>query len=363
VAAPALVLPPSPLRGHVLRAGRLPLKVVLPVAAAGVLGWAALPLVKVETDPGQLMPPGSAVLAEAQHIRDSAGLVGEIDLVLVGPDVTAAEAVAWLQSATDRSASKDLRPVTGLAGFLAAFNNNQPPDAALTKKILENIPGYFTNAVVSGDHHMARSVFGIPRLTSVADDLRFVQRLQSAGNPPTGYRAYAAGLAVVAAQALQQLQADQLKLNLLAVGVVLLVLLAAYRHPLPAGLAVLPTVVAAGWATALLALLGVRSSPITILLAGVVVAFATEFSVLWVARYRAERAAGAGPDAAAVTASERVGPAIVASALALVAGFLVLGASPVPMVRGFGLVCGLDLALATGAVLVLLPPMARSWLR
>ena len=70
-----------------------------------------------------------------------------------------------------------------------------------------------------------------------------------------------------------------------------------------------------------------------------------------------------GPDAAALTASERVGPAIVASALALVAGLLVLGASPVPMVRGFGLGCGLDLALATGAVLVLLPPMARSWLR
>jgi predicted RND superfamily exporter protein len=126
---------------------------------------------------------------------------------------------------------------------------------------------------------------------------------------------------------------------------------------------VLPAVVAAGWATALLALFGARSSPITILLAGVVVAFATEFSVLWMARYRAERAAGVAPDAAALTASERVGPAIVASALALVAGFLVLGASPVPMVRGFGLVCGLDLALATGAVLVLLPPMARSWIR
>lgn len=362
-AAPALVLPPSPLRGYVMRAGRLPMKVVVPVAAAGVLGWAALPLVQIETDPAQLMPPGSAALAEAQHIRDTAGLVGEIDLVLVGPDVTTAEAVAWLQAATDRSASRDLKAVTGLPGFLAAFNNNQPPDAALTKKILDNIPGYFTNAVVSGDHHMARSVFGIPRLTSVADDLRFVQRLQGQGSAPSGYRAYPAGLAVLAAQALQQLQSDQLKLNLFAVAVVLLVLLVAYRHPLPASLAVLPTVVAAGWATALLALLGARSSPITILLAGVVVAFATEFSVLWMARYRAERAAGAAPEAAALTASERVGPAIVASALALVAGFLVLGASPVPMVRGFGLVCGLDLALATGAVLVLLPPMARSWLR
>ncbi|HEX6350180.1 MAG TPA: MMPL family transporter [Candidatus Dormibacteraeota bacterium] len=356
-------LPASPLRAHVLRAGRLPLNVVLPLAAVGVLGWVALPLVRLETDPSQLMPPGSATLAEAQHIKDTVGLVGEIDLVLVGPDVTQADAVAWLQKATDHAASSDLKPVSGLSGFLAAFNNNQPPDAAQTQKILANIPGYFTNAVVSTDHKMARSVFGITRLTSVADDQRLAARLQSGDSPPAGYRAYPAGLAVIAAQSLQQLSGDQLKLNLLALAVVLVVLLLAYRHPLPAGLAVLPTVVAAGWATGLLALLQVRSSPITILLAGVVVAFATEFSVLWLARYRSERLAGAAAEAAAFTASERVGPAIVASALALAVGFLVLAVSPVPMVRGFGIVCGLDMVLATAAVLVLLPPLARSWLR
>jgi len=54
-----------------------------------------------------------------------------------------------------------------------------------------------------------------------------------------------------------------------------------------------------------------------------------------------------------------VGPAIVASALALVVGFGVLAISPVPMVRDFGLWSGADLLLATLAVLVLLPPMAR----
>ena len=363
-AAPPQALPPaSPLRPHVLRAGRLPLNVVVPLAVVGLLGWAALPLVRLETDPAQLMPPGSAALAETQHIKDTIGLVGEIDLVMTGPDVTQADAVAWLQQATDRAASSELRPISGLAGFLAAFNDNQPPDAAQTQKILANIPSYFTNAVVSSDHKMARSVFGITRLTSVSDDQRLAARLSAGEAPPRGYRAYPAGLAVLAAQALQQLQGDQLKLNLLALALVLAVLLIAYRHPLPAGLALVPTLVAAGWATALLALLQVRSSPITILLAGVVVAFATEFSVLWLARYRSERATGAEAEAAASTASERVGPAIVASALALAVGFLVLAVSPVPMVSGFGIVCGLDLALATAAVLVLLPPLARAWLK
>src|SRR5205807_9137977 len=101
------------------------------------------------------------------------------------------------------------------------------------------------------------------------------------------------------------------------------------------------------------------SSPITVLLAGVVVAFATEFSVLWLVRYQGARSAGAEADEASAEASVRVGPAITASALALVVGFAVLAASPVPMVRDFGLWCGADLVLATLAVLVLLPPVAR----
>jgi hypothetical protein len=66
---------------------------------------------------------------------------------------------------------------------------------------------------------------------------------------------------------------------------------------------------------------------------------------------------------AAEIASSRVGPAILASALALIAGFAALGLSPVPTVRDFGLWCALDLALATLAMLTLMPPMVRTWLR
>jgi len=93
-----------------------------------------------------------------------------------------------------------------------------------------------------------------------------------------------------------------------------------------------------------------------------VIAFATEFSVLWLARYRAERANGIDAADAAHLASVRVGPAIAASALALVAGFAVLALSPVPTVRDFGIWSAFDLLLATAAVLVLLPPLSRSWL-
>ncbi len=354
---------PAPAYPAIERLGRLPLAAAAVLAVVGLLGWAAMPLVRVETDISQLMPAGSHALDEADHVRHAVGLVGELDLVLKGPDVTSPQAVAWLDRATQQATSNDLRPLSGLATFLTAFNNGTPPDAQTTQTILQRIPSYFSGAVVSPDKKLARSVFGIPRLTSVEDDLRLIARLNSVGGVPSGYHAYSAGLAVIAAQALQSLEHQMLLLNLGALAVVLVILLIAYRHPLTAALAVLPTAVAAGWATALLAVLRFEASPINVLLAGVVVAFATEFSVLWLARYREEIASRPDPAGASRVASQRVGPAIVASALALAAGFLVLVVSPVPMVRDFGLACGLDIVLATLAVLALLPPMARAWLK
>jgi predicted RND superfamily exporter protein len=199
----------------------------------------------------------------------------------------------------------------------------------------------------------------LTNLTSVEQDGRIVDGMKQVPPPPAGYRAFPAGLSVIASDALRQLRQELLPLNLLALGLVFAVLLVAFRRLRPALVAVLPTAVAAGWVTALLFVLQIASSPITVLLAGVVVAFATEFSVLWLVRYMGARGAGADPAAASVEASVRVGPAIVASALALVVGFAVLAISPVPMVRDFGLWSGLDLVLATVAVLVLLPPVTR----
>jgi hydrophobe/amphiphile efflux-3 (HAE3) family protein len=356
----------SPNWGALARAGSVPLWVALPVILVGCVGWLALPNLRVETDPSRLMPAGNPALAEAEHVRRTVGVVGELNLVVVGPDVSSPEVVRWMAQTESRLASDssgDLVQLSGLPAFLRAFNDDKLPDSEITKLILDRIPGYFSQGVVSKDHSMARAAYGTRRLASVEDDQRLVARFDAAGSPPAGYRAYPAGLAVLASDSLSHLRAEQLWLNLAALGVVLLVLTAGYRHPVPALLAVVPTAVAAGWGMGFMFLTGTRLSPITVLLAGVVVAFATEFSVLWLARFRSERRSGDDAAEAADTASRRVGPAIVASGLALGAGFLVLAISPVPMVRDFGLWCGLDIMLATAAVLVLLPPLARArWL-
>jgi predicted RND superfamily exporter protein len=298
--------------GWLARPARVPVLLLVPLIVAGVAGWGALSLTSIQTDPTRMLPPGSAAVA----------------------------------------------------GFLLAFNYGRAPTQQTTTTILTRLPRYFSRSVISPDRHTAVITFGQTSVTSLTQDTQLINRIdQLTAHPPAGYRAYPAGLAVVAASALHSLLRAQVMLNLLAVGVVLLVLLAAFRRPLLALLAVLPTVVAAGWATGAEYLLHIQATPITILLSGVVVAFATEFSVLWLSRYRAERAQGTEAAQAAEIASRRIGPAIIAAALALIAGFAALTLSPVPMLRGFGIWCAADLALATVAVLFVLPPLTPKIVR
>lgn len=350
--------------------GSLPVAAALAIVIVGLAGWAALPGIKMETDPSRLVPAGDPALAQAEQVQREIGLAGEIDLVMQGQDPSTSGAVKWLQDASRRATAQsggDLRQLESLPEFLAGFNQGTLPDTAMTQRILDRIPSYFSGAVYDRKDGLALSIFGLTHVASVERDHALVGQLKGASaNPPSGYRAFPAGLALVADQALTDMQREQIALTILAIGLVFLVLLLAYRRPVPAVLAMLPTIVAAGAATTLLfitgALLNQRASPITLLLGGVVIAFATEFGVLWLARYRRERSSGQ-PEVAAQAASTGIGPAIAASALALSAGFAVLAISSVPAVRDFGIWSALDLLLATLAVLALLPPLSRTWLK
>jgi predicted RND superfamily exporter protein len=345
--------------GWLARPARIPALFLVPVIVAGIAGWGALSLTRIQTDPTKLLPPGSAAVASAHDVARQVGYAGELDLVVTGPDVTQPNVVAWMGTVQQRLQGKGLSAVNGLPGFLLAFNYGKAPSQQTTNAILTRLPKYFSQSVISPDKHTALVTFGQTSVTSLTQDTQLINRIgQATADAPAGYRAYPAGLAVVAASALHALLRAQVLLNVLALGVVLVVLLAAFRRPLLALLAVLPTVVAAGWATGAEYLLHIQATPITILLSGVVVAFATEFSVLWLSRYRSERTQGTEPQAAAEIASRRIGPAIIAAALTLIAGFAALTLSPVPMLRGFGIWCAADLALATVAVLLLLPALA-----
>jgi len=138
----------------------------------------------------------------------------------------------------------------------------------------------------------------------------------------------------------------------LAVGLALLLIYRSWRRAL---VPLLPTVLATGWASLLLWVTGIPLNPMSAALGALTIAIATEFGVLLAGRFHQERQGGAGVEEALERAYARTGTAVLASGVTAIAGFAVLIASDVQMLRDFGLVTVVDLTAALIGVLLVLP--------
>jgi predicted RND superfamily exporter protein len=116
-----------------------------------------------------------------------------------------------------------------------------------------------------------------------------------------------------------------------------------------------PIALATGWSALVLWLLGVPLNPMSAALSALVIAISTEFSVLLSARYRAERENGHSAGEALERTYASTGAAVLASGVTAIAGFAVLIASDVAMLRDFGLVTVIDLTVSLLGVLIVLP--------
>jgi predicted RND superfamily exporter protein len=160
---------------------------------------------------------------------------------------------------------------------------------------------------------------------------------------------------VIAAAAASDLSDSRYLLTLAGLLAVALVLLAVYRSWSRALVPLVPIVMATGWAALVLFLTRIPLNPMSAALGALTIAIATEFSVILAARFRQERHAGRELGAALRQAYARTGAAVLASGVTAIAGFAVLIASDVRMLRDFGFVTVIDLAVALLGVMVALP--------
>jgi predicted RND superfamily exporter protein len=116
-----------------------------------------------------------------------------------------------------------------------------------------------------------------------------------------------------------------------------------------------PIALATGWSALVLFALRVELNPMSVTLGALVVAISTEFSVLLAERYRQERGGGLRPREALLRTYASTGAAVVASGVTAIAGFAVLIVSDIQMLRDFGWVTVIDLAVSLLGVLIVLP--------
>jgi predicted RND superfamily exporter protein len=210
--------------------------------------------------------------------------------------------------------------------------------------------------VITTDHRAATLAFGI-RLMPLSEQERVIDAMRAGLDPPPGVHAELVGLPVLAADANPRIASPWRRIatllaGLLAVGIVLAL---AFRSPRRALVPLVPIALATGWSAFVVFATRIPLNPMSVTLGALVVAIATEFSVLLSERYRQERAAGREPGEALERTYHSTGAAVLASGATAIAGFGVLALSDIRMLRDFGLVTVVDLTVALLGVMVVLP--------
>lgn len=341
------------------------LAVALVLAA---VGWVAESQLKVESDIQRLVPSSLPALRGLEELQRTSGVGGEVNVLVEARDISDPRVVAWMTEYQRRVLQKagydpargcrdaELCPAFSLPDLFATSGTLKSRESV--RSILDAIPPYLRQNVISQDRRTATLGFGI-RLMGLDRQYEVLQQMQKELNPPAGVSARLAGLPVLTAAANDEIASPERRVinlvgGLLAVGVVLLIALRSVRRAL---VPLVPIVLATGWSALVLFVSRIDLNPLSVVLGTLVVAIATEFSVLLSERFRQERRGGLGVGEALRRTYRSTGAAVLASGATAIAGFAVLVFSDIRMLRDFGVVTVIDLAVALVGVLVILPPV------
>ena len=122
-------------------------------------------------------------------------------------------------------------------------------------------------------------------------------------------------------------------------------------------LSLVPVAIAVGAASLVALAFGLKLSPMTAVGGPLVMAACTEFTSLILLRFVEERARGVEPQEAVDVVAGRTGRAFIVSGLTAIAGVAVLSFSSLPLLRDFGRIVAMNVAVALLSALVVLPPM------
>ena len=370
----------------VVKLGSAPQWTVLPMIVASValfIGGIALEgTFEIESDPQKWIDQESETIADVETLQADTGFSTTLGILVEANNVMAQPVADVVHEFTLDAESRDeVITSSSLAGTISKIiavpgATRVPPTSADLQAAAAVLPPDIERVLLSEDRTRTQLNLRLAeasleqRAVLVADLERSLEeRIAAAdlpedsllleglpaGTPPI--RAVPSGLAVVGIGLLENLSANRAVLTYLGLALAALWLLIRFRSLSRALLTLVPIGLAVGTSSVVIAVLGITLSPITTVSGPLVIATCTEFSVLIMARYLEERQRGLDEQQASDQAAGRTGRAFFTSAVTTIGGFAVLIGSALPLLRDFGIIVTLNVAVALVAALVVMPPL------
>ncbi len=357
-----------------VKLGALPQVFAVPLAVASVVIFVGGVLVEddlvLQTDPIQWVNQDSDTIKNIRIIEREVDTSQDLGIYVQSDDVFSDETMAFMHEVraeieekfgpesgaprrfyTGGSLDEIITDVVGLEGATPlvptgeearAFFEIAPPDIQAVLMNPEGTAANITYRVSPG---------GIDELAVVVDELK------ESIVPPDGMRATPSGLAIVGVGLLENLESNRVLLTYLAMLFVFLFLAVRLRSIVRSLLSLVPVAIAVGLASLVAWAFDLKLSPMTAVGGPLVIAACTEFTSLILLRFVEERARGLEPQEAIDVVAARTGRAFIVSGMTAIAGVAVLAFSSLPLLRDFGQIVAMNVAVALLSALVVLPPL------
>jgi hydrophobe/amphiphile efflux-3 (HAE3) family protein len=368
----------GPLGRLVVWLGSLPGSIAVYLAVASVIIFAGGILVEgklvLQTDPIKWVNQHSQVIHDLHTLDRETGSSSELGMFVQSKNVFDDKTVQFMDGFTTQQLAEHPDTLLTGAGIVTTVSDitNDIPRASHVAPTGDEVraangvaPVDVQKSSVSGNGDALNLVFrtGPSELEARA---AVVREIRSTVEPPAGVTATPSGLAVVGVGLLDNLEANRVLLTYLSILFVFLFLSVRLRSVIRSLLSLVPVLIAVGTASLVAYAFSLKLSPVTAVGGPLVVAACTEFTSLILLRFVEERRRGLTPEESVEVAASRTGRAFIVSALTAISGVAVIATSSLPLLRDFGIIVAMNVAVALLSALVVLPPMLvwadrRNW--
>ncbi len=327
----------------------------------------------LQTDPEQWVNQDSQVIHDIETVRSETGSSAELGVFVQSDDVFSDETVGFVHDFAYEQLEEypdDLLTASSIvttASYLMEIPGASivAPTGDEVQQVYEQAPEDIQLSTVNPEAGALNMIFRTGP-SSLEDRAVVVNEIHDTVDPPEGVSATPSGLAVVGVGLLENLEANRVLLTYLAVLFVFLFLAVRLRSVVRSLLSLVPVLIAVGVASLVAYIFDLKLSPMTAVGGPLVVAACTEFTSLILLRFIEERNRGLEPREAIDVAASRTGRAFIVSALTAIAGVAVIATSSLPLLRDFGIIVAMNVAVALLSALIFLPPMLvwadqRNW--
>jgi predicted RND superfamily exporter protein len=357
--------------------GRVPSRFAIPLAVASVViffwGIAVEGDLTLQTDPVQWVNQDSQSIKDLHTVERETKSSSELGVFVQSDDVFTDQFTTFVHDFTrEQLRGHEGMLLTGSSIETAVGDlitvpgaSDIPPTGTDVKAAFEVAPKDLQVSTVSPETTDFNIVFRAGP-SSLEDRAPIVQEIRDDTHPPEGITLTPSGLAVVGVGLLENLEANRVELTYLALLFVFLFLAVRLRSVIRALLSLVPVAIAVGLASIVAWAFDLKLSPMTAVGGPLVIAACTEFTSLILLRFVEERGRGYDPREAVDVTASRTGRAFIVSALTAISGVAVLSFSSLPLLRDFGRIVAMNVAVALLSALVILPPMLvwadkRNW--